>query len=51
MIVIFLRNIKEDRLSFTTQLDEAVKDAEINFFALPTPPGEDVSADINMCWV
>ena len=35
---IFLRNIKEDRLKFTTQLEEAIEDAEIIFLALPTPP-------------
>jgi len=34
---IFLRNIKEERLKFTTQLEEAVEDAEIIFLALPTP--------------
>jgi UDPglucose 6-dehydrogenase len=43
---IFLRNIKEARLKFTTQLEEAVADAEIVFLALPTPPGADGSADL-----
>jgi UDPglucose 6-dehydrogenase len=43
---IFLRNIKEARLRFTTELEEAVKDAEIIFLALPTPPGADGSADL-----
>jgi UDPglucose 6-dehydrogenase len=43
---IFLRNIKEKRLIFTTQLEDAVKDAEIIFLALPTPPGADGSADL-----
>jgi len=43
---IFLRNIKEERLKFTTQLEEAVEDAEIIFLALPTPPGADGSADL-----
>jgi UDPglucose 6-dehydrogenase len=43
---IFLRNIKESRLKFTTQLEEAVEDAEIIFLALPTPPGADGSADL-----
>ena len=43
---IFLRNIKESRLKFTTQLEEAVADAEIIFLALPTPPGADGSADL-----
>jgi UDPglucose 6-dehydrogenase len=43
---IFLRNIKEGRLKFTNQLEEAVEDAEIIFLALPTPPGADGSADL-----
>ncbi len=43
---IFLRNIKESRLKFTTQLEEAVEGAEIIFLALPTPPGADGSADL-----
>ena len=43
---IFLRNQKEDRLFFTTSLQEGIKDAEVIFLALPTPPGEDGSADL-----
>ena len=43
---IFLRNIKKSRLKFTTQLEEAVEDAEIIFLALPTPPGADGTADL-----
>jgi UDPglucose 6-dehydrogenase len=43
---IFLRNQKEGRLHFTTSLSEAVKDAQVIFLALPTPPGEDGSADL-----
>ncbi|MBS1642847.1 MAG: UDP-glucose/GDP-mannose dehydrogenase family protein [Bacteroidetes bacterium] len=43
---IFLRNLKEHRLNFTTNLAEGVKDAQIIFLALPTPPGEDGSADL-----
>lgn len=43
---IFLRNIKESRLKFTTNLEEASEDAEIIFLALPTPPGADGSADL-----
>jgi UDPglucose 6-dehydrogenase len=43
---LFLRNLKEDRLHFTTDLVEGVKDAVIIFLALPTPPGEDGSADL-----
>src|SRR5258705_12417207 len=43
---LFLRNLKERRLHFTIKLDEAVKDAAIVLLALPTPPGEDGSADM-----
>jgi UDPglucose 6-dehydrogenase len=43
---IFLRNLKEERLHFTTDLNEGIKDAKILFLALPTPPGEDGSADL-----
>jgi UDPglucose 6-dehydrogenase len=44
--VIFERNIKANRLTFTTDLAQGVKAAEIIFLALPTPPGEDGSADL-----
>jgi len=43
---IFLKNQKDERLSFTTSLSEGIKDAQIIFLALPTPPGEDGSADL-----
>lgn len=43
---LFERNLKEDRLSFTTSLSEGVEHSEIIFLALPTPPGEDGSADL-----
>lgn len=45
--VVFERNIKQGRLHFTTSLVEGIKDAEIIFLALPTPPGEDGSADLS----
>ncbi len=45
--VIFERNIKQNRINFTTDLAAAVEDAEIIFLALPTPPGEDGSADLS----
>ncbi|MEM7548764.1 MAG: UDP-glucose/GDP-mannose dehydrogenase family protein [Bacteroidota bacterium] len=44
--VLFHRNIKQGRLEFTTNLKEGIKDAKIIFLALPTPPGEDGSADL-----
>jgi len=43
---IFLRNLKEGRLKFTTNLAEGVEEAQIIFLALPTPPGADGSADL-----
>ncbi len=43
---LFERNLKEDRLNFTTSLEEGLEHGEIIFLALPTPPGEDGSADL-----
>jgi UDPglucose 6-dehydrogenase len=41
------RNTRQGRLSFTTDLAAAIAPAEIIFLALPTPPGEDGSADLS----
>ena len=43
---LFLRNLREERLSFTTSLEDGIKEAVIVFLALPTPQGEDGSADL-----
>ena len=43
----FERNIREERLSFTTSLEEGVKHGDVLFLALPTPPSEDGSADLS----
>ena len=43
---LFLRNIKEERLRFTTSLASVVEDVEMIFLALPTPPGADGAADL-----
>ena len=43
----FQRNISQKRLFFTTNLEEAVDDAQLIFLALPTPPGADGSADLS----
>lgn len=43
---IFERNVKDGRLSFTGSLEEAVSHSEVIFLALPTPPMEDGSADL-----
>lgn len=43
----FLRNIQARRLFFTTNLKEALDQSEVLYLALPTPPGEDGSADLS----
>jgi UDPglucose 6-dehydrogenase len=43
---LFERNSKEGRLKFTTSLADGIKNARVIFLALPTPPGEDGSADL-----
>ena len=43
----FERNISAGRLNFTTSLEEGVDHGSIIFLALPTPPGEDGSADLS----
>ena len=43
----FDRNISAGRLKFTTSLEEGVAHGDIIFLALPTPPGEDGSADLS----
>ncbi|MCX2586535.1 UDP-glucose dehydrogenase family protein [Pedobacter sp. MR22-3] len=45
--LLFHRNIEQGRLTFTTILADAVKDAQIIFMALPTPPGGDGAADLS----
>jgi len=44
---IIARNIKDDRLTFTTHLKEAVDNSKIIFIAVGTPPDEDGSADVS----
>ena len=45
--LLFERNTKQGRLHFTTDMASAIKDAKVIFLALPTPPGEDGSADLS----
>ncbi|MGS0748170.1 UDP-glucose dehydrogenase family protein [Halpernia sp. GG3] len=44
---IFLRNIQAQRLFFTTNLKESLEKSDVIYLALPTPPGEDGSADLS----
>ncbi|AZI33329.1 UDP-glucose dehydrogenase family protein [Kaistella carnis] len=43
----FLRNIQAQRLFFTTDIKEVLGKSEVIYLALPTPPGEDGSADLS----
>ena len=43
---VVLKNIAEKRLDFTTDLSQGMKDAEVVFIAVGTPPDEDGSADL-----
>jgi UDPglucose 6-dehydrogenase len=43
---IYLRNLKKGRIKFSPNLEAAVLRAEVVFLCLPTPPGEDGSADL-----
>ena len=44
--LLFERNIKQGRLTFTTDLKQGIKDAQVIFLGLPTPGDEDGSADL-----
>ncbi|MCH8903858.1 MAG: UDP-glucose/GDP-mannose dehydrogenase family protein [Bacteroidetes bacterium] len=45
--ILFKRNFEQKRLSFTTDLKSAVSQSLLIFLALPTPTGEDGSADLS----
>lgn len=45
--ILFERNLKSGRLQFTTDIQKAIDKTDIIFLALPTPPGEDGSADLS----
>jgi len=40
------RNYKKGKLHFSTDITSAIKDADVAFIAVGTPPGEDGSADL-----
>lgn len=44
---LFHRNIAQGRLNFTTNLADAIVEAQIIFLALPTPPDENGAADLS----
>src|SRR6056297_1353821 len=40
------KNVREDRITFTTDVESAIKESEVIFIAVGTPPAEDGSADL-----
>jgi UDPglucose 6-dehydrogenase len=46
LLEIVRRNVENGRLSFTTNIKEAVHFGEVQFIAVGTPPDEDGSADL-----
>ncbi len=40
------RNLEKGRLTFTTDMESSMKDSEVVFIAVGTPPDEDGSADL-----
>jgi len=44
---LFIRNLREGRLKFTTDLASGIQGAVLVMLALPTPPGGDGSADLS----
>ncbi len=44
---LIIRNVRDGRLNFTTKLDEAVRESQVTFLCLPTPPNENGSADVS----
>ena len=44
------RNVKAGRLSFTTDISKAIKESEVVFSAVGTPPGEGGEADLRAVW-
>jgi UDPglucose 6-dehydrogenase len=44
------RNLEEDRLKFTTDLKEGIKDCLVIFLAVGTPDGPDGQADLSQVW-
>lgn len=42
------RNVKQERLVFTTNVHQAIRDSEVIFIAVGTPPGEGGEADLRI---
>ena len=44
------RNVKAGRLRFSTDIDKAIRDSDVIFSAVGTPPGEGGEADLRAVW-
>ena len=50
LIEVVQRNVQAGRLSFTTDIDTAIKKSKVIFSAVGTPPGEGGEADLRAVW-
>ena len=50
LIEVVERNVKAGRLSFTTDIDTAIRKSNVVFSAVGTPPGEGGEADLRAVW-
>src|SRR6056297_4316269 len=41
------KNLREDRITFTTDVESAIKESEVIFISVGTPPNGDGSADLS----
>lgn len=50
LLEVVQRNVRAGRLSFTTDIDQAIQDSKVIFSAVGTPPGEGGEADLRAVW-
>ena len=50
LLEVVQRNVRAGRLSFTTNIDQAIQDSKVIFSAVGTPPGEGGEADLRAVW-
>jgi UDPglucose 6-dehydrogenase len=50
LLEVVQRNVKAGRLSFTTDINKAIKESKVIFSAVGTPPGEGGEADLRAVW-
>jgi len=50
LLEVVQRNVRAGRLSFTTNINQAIQDSKVIFSAVGTPPGEGGEADLRAVW-